>query len=308
MRTCREHLRGHKISDRAHRFGGSWTEDKLDRVRKYLDAYTTALKYKPSKHKPFKLLYVDAFAGTGYRVDKDDCETIGGLFDFPGIDDLAKGSPRIALEIDNRPFDEFIFIEKEPTRFKALEALRDEFPARAEQMHFINDDANAAVARLCRETDWRGTRAVMFLDPKGMQVDWTTIEAVAATRAIDLWYLCPAGMGPGRLVTRDGNMPRKWQELHDRIFGEEEWRDWFYREVSEPDLFEGLITKSEKTTSPERIEAYLLQRLRSAFVGVANRTAHLKNSKTTMYLLAFACSNERGKSTALRIANHILKD
>ena len=40
--------------------GGKWTIDKLDILERYLDAYTTALK-----NQPFKLMYIDAFAGTG---------------------------------------------------------------------------------------------------------------------------------------------------------------------------------------------------------------------------------------------------
>lgn len=48
-------------------FGGGWTKQKLKVLRKYLSAYTTALK-----RQPFKTAYIDAFAGTGYRELKDD--------------------------------------------------------------------------------------------------------------------------------------------------------------------------------------------------------------------------------------------
>ena len=41
-------------------FGGQWTIEKLDILGRYLDAYTTALK-----NQPFKLVYIDAFAGHG---------------------------------------------------------------------------------------------------------------------------------------------------------------------------------------------------------------------------------------------------
>ena len=46
--------------NRATTFGGSWTIEKLDILESYLDAYTTVLK-----NQPFKLMYIDAFAGTG---------------------------------------------------------------------------------------------------------------------------------------------------------------------------------------------------------------------------------------------------
>ena len=41
-------------------FGGAWTRQKLEILRRYLDTYTTALK-----DQPFELIYVDAFAGAG---------------------------------------------------------------------------------------------------------------------------------------------------------------------------------------------------------------------------------------------------
>jgi len=61
---------------------------------------------------------------------------------------------------------------------------KSEFPNRA--IEILNEDANAAVQRTCRDTDWRSNRAVLFLDPYGMQVSWETLVAVAATKAIDV--------------------------------------------------------------------------------------------------------------------------
>ena len=46
-------------------FGGRWTIDKLEILRRYLKEYTTVLKENPSKERPFNLIYVDAFAGEG---------------------------------------------------------------------------------------------------------------------------------------------------------------------------------------------------------------------------------------------------
>ena len=40
------------------RFGGPWTQEKLDILRRYLDTYTTALK-----NQPFTLTYIDALPG-----------------------------------------------------------------------------------------------------------------------------------------------------------------------------------------------------------------------------------------------------
>ena len=43
------------------RFGGDWTRDKLRMVERYLNAYTTVFKNKDD----FRLMYIDAFAGSG---------------------------------------------------------------------------------------------------------------------------------------------------------------------------------------------------------------------------------------------------
>src|ERR1700675_5063885 len=89
---------------RQHRFGGSWTAKKLDALKAYLTGYAQALK-----RQPFRRIYIDAFAGTGDRAAKRH-ET-ANLLDVPELDEITKGSVRLALEIDP-PFDRYIFIEK----------------------------------------------------------------------------------------------------------------------------------------------------------------------------------------------------
>jgi three-Cys-motif partner protein len=45
------------------RFGDkSWTQDKLERVRKYLVAYSTIMRKRD-----YPFAYIDGFAGTGYH-------------------------------------------------------------------------------------------------------------------------------------------------------------------------------------------------------------------------------------------------
>ncbi len=56
-------------------------------------------------------------------------------------------------------------------------------------MDIILTDANEHLLWWCRATDWKRHRAVVFLDPYGVQVEWRTIEAIAQTKGIDLWLL-----------------------------------------------------------------------------------------------------------------------
>jgi hypothetical protein len=65
-------------------FGGDWTEKKLGVLEKYLTAYTTALK-----NQPFKKVYMDAFAGTGYRELKSVEHPAKPLFE-----EIAQDAPK----------------------------------------------------------------------------------------------------------------------------------------------------------------------------------------------------------------------
>ena len=160
-----------------HAFGGAWTERKLSVVRRYLEMYAQALK-----NQAFRRVYIDAFAGTGDRTDKRR-EAVP-LLDLPEFEAVAKGSTRLALEVEP-PFHRYVFIERVTRRASELTVLKSEFPAR--QIEIINDDANNAIVALCKATDWRGTRGVVFLDPYGLQVTWDTLVAIARTKALDVW-------------------------------------------------------------------------------------------------------------------------
>ena len=254
------------------------------------------------------LMYVDAFAGTGYRENDVASHLSDGFFQFPEIDELAKGSARVALEV-SPPFDKYVFIEMNRGRFEALRELEREFPARKDCMTFKNAEANFAITELCRTTDWRRQRAVMFLDPHGMQVDWSTIQAIADTKAVDLWYLVPTGMGLNRLMTRDGDIPGSWEARLDRMLGDPNWRNEFYVESHDATFFDGIVTTRTKIYDDARVEKFILGRLSECFAGVADHALRVQNSKgQCMYLLTFACGNERGARVALPIARDVLRD
>ena len=167
------------------RFGGPWTNEKLKILKLYLDAYTTALK-----NQPFDLIYVDAFAGAGdWRPGK------GYYREYDDFGNLHEGSPRIALEIQDKAFDRFLFIEKDYQRSVALQGLRSEFPNRS--IEIVNGDANNELPRFCSRLQ-KLDRAVVFLDPFATEVAWETVEVIAQTEKIDGDYIANLTAGPSR--------------------------------------------------------------------------------------------------------------
>jgi three-Cys-motif partner protein len=301
MRTFREPSNLNELMT-THHFGGSWTDEKLERLARYLTAYTTALK-----NQRFQKIYIDAFAGTGFR--QPDEQSAQMQLDLVELKELAKGSAATALEIDP-PFDSFVFIEKHRTRFQELQKLADIYPTKRDTMTFLQADANSTLARICAETDWRRNRAVLFLDPYGTQVEWKTLEKVAATKSIDTWILFPVGMGVDRLLPNDGEVPAAWRSVLDRMLGTGDWHTAFYSAAQlQGDLLDGPTQGVVKLASPTVIERYFLDRLRSIFAGVGSRGLPLRNSRGyLMYLLCFACGSPRGARIATSIANYLLKE
>jgi three-Cys-motif partner protein len=290
---------------RNHRFGGDWTTKKLEILRSYLSAYTKVLK-----NQAFKTAYIDAFAGTGYRVLRRT-ETEGDLF-FPDLAEeapqrLLEGSARMALQVEPR-FNRYIFVEKDPDRSRQLEELRSDFPQLAKGILIQTGEANKVIQELCRK-DWRRHRAVLFLDPYGMQVEWATIEEVAKTGAIDLWVLFPLGIGVNRLLPRSGEIPTGWRNRLNLILGSDDWYSAFYRAETTPTLFGEQETTILKA-GIETIGKYFVDRLKTVFTGVAPEPKVLMNSTNCpLYLFCFAVSSQspRARTIALEIANHILK-
>ena len=272
-------------------FGGPWTQEKLEILERYLDAYTTALK-----RQPFRLTYVDAFAGTGSYSTADD--------DYRDFFTLKAGSARIALEVDNKPFDRLVFIEKDSKKIESLNSLRCEYPGR--DVTIIEGDANIEVPRLCDDME-QSERAVVFLDPFATEVSWPTVERIALTRKIDCWILFPL-MAVTRMMQRTGVPTEELAKHLDRVFGDRKYWQESYRESPQLSLL-GDERQMIRMLDSQQIATLYGKRLSSAFHSVANTSRTLYNlQKAPLFELFFAASNPTGARPAIRIADHILKN
>lgn len=193
------------------RFGGSWTLTKLDILTRYLDKYTTALK-----NQPFRLIYIDAFAGSGHvLVQTEDREAAK----------LIRGSAERAVGINSNPFDRLIFVDADRENYSELESLSARH--RKRDIQTVQSDANTYLQQL--QMDWRFWRGVVFLDPFATQVDWTTIQRIAGFNALDMWLLFPtsaiARLLP--LLQRPDDIDPAWALCLTRVYGDESWRELY---------------------------------------------------------------------------------
>jgi three-Cys-motif partner protein len=290
-----------------HAFGGDWTEDKLRRLGKYLGAYRNIFTIN-EKARYFTTWYVDAFAGTGSRtVSKNESSASSVMeetYEDPDSSGYRDGSPRKALSLAS-PFDHYLFIEENKKRITELQtSIARDFPKLASRCELKRGDANKVLCEWCAARDWKKERAVVFLDPYGMQVEWSTVQALGETKGVDLWYLFPLGVA--RLLTHSGVIEDSWRNRLTTLFGTPDWEEQFYRMDVTPTLF-GDQETLQRDATVGNIQSYINERLLTSFHSVADSLV-LRNSKDSpLFALCFAASNERGAPTAIKIAKSILQ-
>ena len=277
-----------QIAEPVTNYGGPWTLEKLNILESYLNAYTTALK-----NMPFKLVYIDAFAGTGHVEFKDE-----------HVKYLIDGSAAIAAKIDDKPFDRLIFIEKDRNRCRELEKLSQATSYRDIQIE--NSDANDYLKNL--QQGWRKWRGVLFLDPFATQVQWSTIETIASFNALDTWILFPtfaiARMLPNS--RRPDDIRPGWAKRLTIVFGDESWRN-LYQISPQLSLF-GTVEHERESGVNGLIDIYK-SKLESLFEDrFLSKSRTLKNSKNSaLFEFLFCVGNPSGIRPAKRIAKHILE-
>lgn len=291
-----------------HKYGGRQTDVKLDVLRRYLAFFTTALK---QQH--FALWYIDGFAGTGERLVERIIARGAPLWGEEQVVERMQvpGSAQLALSTEP-PFDRLIFIEKHGPRYRALVDLCRKHPER--RIDPLQGDANDLITRFCRSTHWRGPRApgrgiraVLFLDPYGMKVDFSTLQAIADTQAIDLWYLFSlSGVYRQASLSKPKVMgDRRKRAALTRILGSDEWERRFYAPSSH-EMFPEF--DSGRTADVDEIEAYVKERLEVVFPKVLAPLRLHNERNAPIFSLFFAMSSRSPKAWGLatRAANQIL--
>lgn len=263
-------------------FGGQWTIEKLTIINDYLNFYVTAL----SKQK-VKLVYIDAFAGSGQtRLTNGD-----------EID----GSAIISLKYN---FDEYYFLEIDPNRKQLLEEItKKRFPNKISKVHIINDNCNNRLGEILNNlTVYQ--RGVMFLDPYALELDWSVLYAASQKKILDIWYLFPLN-ALTRNLPKNKNYTDATAAKIDAILGTHDWEEALYKEDPQISLFD--IVDYKRVNFDELIK-YITARLDEIFAYVSPKSRILKNSKNSpLFILYFMMTNNSGKAIGLgsKVVNQI---
>jgi three-Cys-motif partner protein len=272
-----------------NKFGGSWTNQKIEIITLYAKAYLTVMKDRPY----FKLIYFDGFAGSG-DISTENEETIEGA------------AIKILSIVEPKEFDIYYFVELNKKFADSLKAtIKSKFPKR--KIYVEQEDCNKKLkdlASFLKQPDNKNTKVLAFIDPKGMQVKWESLE-ILKDLGIDLWILVPTGMGVNRLLKNNGDISDDWLNRLKVFLGMdvEEIKSYFYKSKTELTLFgkEETIAKEKNAIG---VAANLYKdRLKKIFKHVSDPFVMKNSTNSPMYHFYMATNN----ATALKIANDVIK-
>jgi three-Cys-motif partner protein len=278
----------------AHFFGGEWTETKLRIVAGYAKAFQTALK-----NQQFETWYIDPFAGTGERTEE---RQVGGLLQdgSPEIVSFA-GSAKLALEISPQ-FNHYRFADAKAGHVRALRSLASQYPD--QDIQVFHGDGNDSVRDVLAEAPWTGSnswrqRGVVFLDPYGMSVRWETLQQIANSRKLDVWFLFAAKAVRQQLGASINDVDESKAGALDRFFGEPNWRDEFFRAPEgQTGLFDFEPT-AQTTANLSAIGAYAQKRFADAFCWVSEPKSLTVRNVPDYFQLYCMTNNRSEKAVAL---------
>ncbi len=295
-------------------WGGDWTEEKLTAFSKYVDAYLTIMnKYRDKFN--WRLIYFDGFAGSGSSeyapdtVSESDNLLLQELEKAdlynPAQAELYKGAAERVLDINQRGFDIYYFVDKNQDSNIALKHRLERY-ALTHNLQFRCKDANEMLSKMAKHLktpNGAKDKSLVLLDPFGMQINWNSIADFKDTTGVDFWILVPTGVIVNRLLDKKGEL-RHISRLKD-FFGmeESEIRNFFYTKKHECTLFgeEDIIVKVNEPIA--KIASLYLERLKSIFEFVIPKPLILYNTMNVpIYHFVFASNN----STAVKIAKDII--
>lgn len=255
------------------KFGDWHTLHKLEILKLYAEAYAALF----STQSYLEGVCIDAFAGPGNGVT-----TKGRLYD---------GSPRIALTFD-KSFNAFHFIDADITNINALNELAGKFPTKSVYTYLGN--ANRLLPDLLSKLDWHKTRALVFIDPFGLDFHWAAMTQILNQTKIDVWFLFPV-QGCLRLLRHrpEDLKPENTRHL-DNLFGNETWREVYH--VS-PSMFDSEDVALNTEKAEFLIKRYIDQ-LKPITSFVTAPTPFFDSRNIHQFSLIFLMKNDSSRAVA----------
>lgn len=257
---------------------GPWSEVKLELLKRYATEYSKILSSQPG----LRHIYIDAFAGGGVHISRASGE-------------LVPGSPLNALLI-KPSFKQYHFIEMDTRKVAALHSMAGE---RKDVFIYQGDCNKILLNQVFPQARWKDyARALCFLDPYGLHLNWDVIYTAGQSRSIDVFINFPIADINRNVLRRNPDDVDPLQAARmDSFWGDESWREVAWKTGRL--LFD---EAREKVSNEELAEAFR-QRLKkvAGFKDVPQPCPMLNQKRAVVYYLYFASQ----KAVAAEIVKHI---
>lgn len=261
---------------------GEWSQLKIEIVRKYASAYSTILK---ARGRRLRTYYIDGFSGPGEHRRKDTKERV-------------LGTPMEVLRVVPK-FDEYHFVDLDGNK---IEHLREQIGERKDVVTY-HGDTNLILPKrvfpLVQYDQYR--RGLCLLDPYGLHLAWTVIEAAGKAGTIEIFLNFPVADMQRNVFWHNfaGVDPANIERM-TRFWGDDSWRSIAYKD--EPDLFEPRKVRAEISA----VVAAFRSRLKhvAGFQFVPAPVPMRNDQGAVVYYLFFAGPNQAGSNIASDLFKH----
>jgi three-Cys-motif partner protein len=189
-------------------WGGYWTEVKLEILRKYLGAFNRA------SQRAGATVYLDLFAGSAMHVR-------------PDTEASYAGSTTLALAT-SPPFTRLLFWELGGPAKALRRDLSSAFPGDRRYTVLAGDCNEYLQQGLSLIRNLRRVPTFAFIDPKGLDVSWETLQQLSQWRQdpkgrkVELWILLPEP-ALARVLGLQGVRGRSSAALLTNLYGCDDW-------------------------------------------------------------------------------------
>lgn len=242
---------------------GYWSEIKLEIVREYAQAYSQILTSNNLHH-----VYIDAFAGAGLHLSKSKGEFVAG-------------SPLNALAVQP-PFKEFHLIDLDSNKARQLRDLT----AGQANVHIYEGNCNeillTKVFPHVQYAHYR--RGLCLLDPYGLHLDWSVIQAAGQMRSMEIFLNFPvADMNRNVLWHDAAAVDPQQADRMTAFWGDDTWKRAAY------DTLGNLFGWQEKQSNDAVAQAFRQRLKKVAGFDHVPEPIPMRNTKgAIVYYLFFA--------------------
>lgn len=202
----------------------------------------------------------------------------------------VSGSAEIALDT-LPPFREYHLIDIDRLKVAQLERIAGERPDVTIHQGDCNTVLLESVLPRIRYEDYR--RGLCILDPYGLHLQWSTVEAIGKMKSIEVFLNFPVmDMNRNALRKKPTEITESQARRMNAFWGDSSWRELFYQPSLQVDLWGN--QPDIKSTDNERVAEAYRQRLRevAGFQFVPRPLAMRNSTNAILYYLFFASHTE----------------